>query len=89
MEELSLWKLDLSGIPHKLLNDLVSLLVDFYKEHLRRDVDAGKLAPVDPWVMLRGFLMAAMQTYASICILVADNRPKRLMLQGQSLTDPF
>lgn len=75
-------KLDLPAVPHKLLNDNLEVVFKFYREHLRRDVDAGRLTPADPWVMVHGFLIAAMQTYASICILLADNRPKRLMLQA-------
>jgi hypothetical protein len=85
MEELQQWKLDLPGIPHKLLNEPLEILVNFYKEHMRRDIDAGRLTPPDPWVLLRGLLLAAMQTYASICILLADRRPKRLMLQAAVL----
>jgi hypothetical protein len=79
------WKQNLPGFPHKLLDDLLSLLVEFYKEHLRRDIDTGRLTPTDPWVMLRGLLLAGMQTYASICILLAEKRPKRLMLQAAIL----
>lgn len=81
-EELPQWKRELPPVQHKLFNDLLDVLVEFYKEHIRRDIDAGRLNPADPWVMLRGFLMAAMQTYASICILLADKRPKPLMLQA-------
>lgn len=82
MEEFPKWKRELPGVPHKVFNEPLSVLVEYYKEHIQRDLDAGQLAPPDPWIILRGFLVAAMQTYASICILLADKRPKRLMLQA-------
>jgi hypothetical protein len=82
MEPFPVWKQDRPRTPHKLLNDLVKSLVDYYGEHLRRDREDGKLYPPDAWDLLRGFLTAAMQTYAGICILVADKRPKPLMLQA-------
>jgi hypothetical protein len=82
MEPFPVWKQDRPRTPHKLLNDLVKLLVDFYSEHLRRDREDGRLHPPDAWDLLRGFLTAAMQTYAGICILLADKRPKPLMLQA-------
>lgn len=82
MEEFPQWKQELPAVPHKLFHEPLNVLVEFYKEHIRRDIDAGRLSPADPWVMLRGFLVAAMQTYGSICILLADSRPKRLMLQA-------
>lgn len=37
---------------------------------------------MDFWVVARASLISGMQTYAAICILLADNRPKRLMLQA-------
>lgn len=82
MEELPIWKRELPATPHKLLNDLVTILVEFYSEHLRRDRRDGRLQPGEAWDLLRGFLIAAMQTYASICILLQEKRPKRLMLQA-------
>jgi len=82
MEELPQWKRELPPIPHKLFNEALNLLAEFYKEHIRRDIDARRLTPPDSWIMLRGFLVAAMQTYASICILLEDKRPKPLMLQA-------
>lgn len=84
-DELPRWKRELPATPHKLLNDLVTLLVNFYLEHLERDTKAGRLAPSEPWQLLRGFLLAAMQSYASICVLLAEKRPKRLMLQAAVL----
>ena len=85
MEELPIWKQELPATPHKPLNNLVEVLVEFYGEHLRRDRTDGRLQPGEAWVLLRGFLIAAMQTYASICILLAEKRPKRLMLQANVL----
>jgi len=72
-------------VPHKLFHEPLEALVNFYKEHIQRDTNAGRLTPPDLWVVLRGFLVAAMQTYASICILLAEKRPKRLMLQAAIL----
>src|SRR5688572_4610023 len=79
------WKRELPVTPHKLLNDLVTLLTNFYLEHLERDTASGRLLPSEPWQLLRGYLLAAMQSYASICILLAEKRPKRLMLQAAVL----
>lgn len=55
MEDLPVWKQDLPATPHKLLNDLVTLLAAFYDEHLRRDAIDGKLKPREAWELLRGF----------------------------------
>jgi hypothetical protein len=85
VEELPQWKHELPSFPHKLLNAGLVVVVEFYKEHIKRDVDAGRLKPTDYWIMLRGFLIGAMQTYASICLLLADKRPKPLMLQANVL----
>ena len=80
-------------IPHKLVNDLVNVVVDYYREHIRRDVQDGRLKPARGWLFLQGLLVAAMQTYASICALLAEKRPKPLMLQanvlGRSLFEIF
>ena len=48
-------------------------------------MDDGKLKPYEFWVQLRGLLISAEQTYAAVCILLADKRPKRLMLQASIL----
>ena len=86
MEDLPKWtRPPLPRIPHRLLNEPFNLVVEFYKEHIRRDVDARRLQPPDFWLMCRGMLIAAAQTYASICILLADKRPKPLMLQATVL----
>jgi len=85
LEEFPQWKHEVPGVPHKLFQEPLELLVKFYKEHVQRDTNAGRLTPPDLWVVLRGFLVAAMQTYASICILLAEKRPKRLMLQAAIL----
>jgi hypothetical protein len=85
MEELPVWKQNVPATPHALLNDLVTVLVDFYVEHIRRDAEDGRLQSRESWELLRGFLIAGMQTYASICILLAEKRPKRLMMQASVL----
>jgi hypothetical protein len=82
MDEFPKWKQDLPSVPHPLLNDIAKLLSDFYTEHLRRDVDGGRLKPSDSWMLIRGYLIAGIQTYAAICILLSKKRPKPLMLQA-------
>ena len=76
------WKRELPKFPHKMYNEPLEKLLEFYKEHIRRDVNSGKLLPAGFWEVARLFLISAMQTYAAICILLADNRPKRLILQA-------
>ena len=49
MEELPIWKQELPATPHKLLNNLVTVLVEFYGEHLRRDRADGRLQPGKAW----------------------------------------
>ncbi len=82
MDKLPQWKRELPPVPHKLFNEALNVVVEFYKEHVMRDIGTAQLTPSDSWIMVRGFLVAAMQTYASICILLADKRPKQLMLQA-------
>jgi hypothetical protein len=82
MEEFPQWKHEVPRVPAKLFNEPLHVLVEFYKEHVRRDVDSARLTPPEPFTMLRWFLVAGMQTYAAVCILLADKRPKRLMLQA-------
>lgn len=43
MEELPQWKRELPPVPHKLFNEPLDVVVEFYKEHVRRDIDAGRL----------------------------------------------
>ena len=85
MDEFPIWKRELQAFPHKLFNDLANTLVEFYKEHIQRDVESGRLAPADYWFMMRGFLIAGAQTYAGVCLLLAEKRPKPLMLQAAVL----
>ena len=85
MQEFPQWKRELPAVPHKLFHEPLELLVKFYTEHIERDTTSGRLTPLDSWIMLRGFLVGAMQTYASICVLLAEKRPKRLMLQAAIL----
>jgi hypothetical protein len=76
------WKQELTEFPHKMFNEPLEQLVEFYKEHITRDVNSARLRPAGFWLVARLFLISAMQTYAAICILLVDNRPKRLMLQA-------
>lgn len=76
------WKQQLPAFPHKLYNVPLKLLIEFYKEHIRRELEDGKLKPPDFWVVLRGFLISAAQGYEAICILLAEKRPKPMMLQA-------
>ncbi len=85
MDELPKWKRTLPSVDHSLFNHPANIAIEFYKEHLLRDVDSGQLQPADVWRALRGFLVAAAQTYAAVCILLAKNRPKPLMLQAEVL----
>jgi len=85
MEDLPKWKHEIPSFPHSLVNDAANLLTEFYKEHIRRDIHGGRLKPANFWDILRGFLIAAMQTYASICILLSKKRPKPLMMQASVL----
>jgi len=79
------WKRELPSLPHKLYSEPLMVLVEYYKEHLRRDVDAGKLRPYEFWFLLRGVLISAAHSYAAICVLLEDKRPKPLMLQASIL----
>ena len=83
--EIKKWVHQVPGVPHSLLNDAINSAVEFYKEHIRRDVNDGKIGPANYWMLLRGYLIAAMQTYAGICILLSKKRPKPLMLQAAIL----
>ena len=82
MDERPTWKQALPSVPHKLLIEPANIVTEFYKEHLCLDVDSGRLQPSDAWIVLRSFLVAAAQTHAAVCILLAENRPKPLMLQA-------
>ncbi len=79
------YKVKLPGSPFKLYDEPLKLLIEFYKEHIRRDNADGKLKPTAAWVTLRGLLISAEQTYAAVCILLSEKRPKRLMLQAAIL----
>lgn len=76
------WKNELPSFPHKLLDDPLRKAVEYRLEHLRRDAQDGKIGPFKAWLVLRGLLLAAMQNYASVCILLSSKRPKPLMLQA-------
>jgi hypothetical protein len=72
-------------VPFKLYDDPLKVLVEFYKEHIRRDIDGARLAPTEFWVVLRGLLVGAAQTYTAVCLLLSEKQPKRLMLQATML----
>src|SRR6266850_453773 len=73
---------DLPRVPHKLTNDLITVVGDYYQEHVRRDASALALSPAAGWQLTHGFLLAARQGYAAICMLLAEKRPKPLLLQA-------
>ena len=85
MTEYPQWKRDLPSIPFDLISKPLMVVVEFYKEHVSRDMSAGRLRPFEYWRLMRGLLISGAQTYAAICLLLADKRPKRLMLQGSIL----
>jgi hypothetical protein len=72
-------------VPFKLFDDPLKVLIEFYKEHIHRDIDGAKLAPAEFWVVLRGLLTSAAQIYTAVCLLLSEKRPKRLMLQAAIL----
>lgn len=57
----------------------------YFKEHVRRNSEDGSLKPELFWITVRGLLVSGEQTYAAICALVADRRPKTLPLQASIL----
>ena len=85
MGEFPKWKHELPSFPFAVINTPLTSLTEYYREHLRRDVRDSRLQPPDYWVTIRGFLISATQTYSAICILLADKRPKPLMLQAAIL----
>jgi hypothetical protein len=85
MAEYPKWKHEAPHIPFELINKPLMIVVEFYKEHIGRDVSGGRLKPYEYWFLMRGFLISAVQSYAAICMLLAEKRPKRLMLQADIL----
>ncbi|MEO5823112.1 MAG: hypothetical protein ABIT71_21625 [Vicinamibacteraceae bacterium] len=81
-DECPKWKVDLPAFPHKMIDTPLALVCDFYLEHLERDAKAGRLAPTAFWVICRGLMLGARQGYASVCLLLAEKRPKPLLLQA-------
>jgi hypothetical protein len=79
------WKHDLPVVTYGLLKDASSVLTDFYKEHIRRDVDPGTLKPTDYWTTLHGLVVAATQTHAAIGLLLSEKQPKPFILQATIL----
>ena len=82
MTDWPVWKHELPALPHKLFNDAVNNVTEFYKANLEVDAKRGRLRPVNYWVINRGLLLSAMQTYAAVCILLAEKRPKPFLLQA-------
>jgi hypothetical protein len=85
VQQLPELKVELPGSPFPLYHEPLNVLIEFYKEHIRRDTNDGKLRPTEAWVALRGLLISAAQTYSAVCILLSEKRPKRLMLQAAIL----
>ena len=79
------WKHELPGFPHKLFDAALKIVFEFYTEHIDRDIKSGRLRPTNYWVLNRGLLVGAMQTYAAICLLLSEKRPKPLRLQANIL----
>src|SRR5262245_55718955 len=75
-------KQDLPSYPHALFNEPLEKLFEYYKEHIKRDIQSGRLHPQDFWTVARFFLISGIQTYAAILLLLQEKRPKRLMLQA-------
>ena len=76
------WKPELPVFRHEIIDTPLKQVVDFYLEHLKRDTQAGKLMPCNFWLVCHGFLLAARQSYASVCLLLSAKRPKPFMLQA-------
>ena len=83
------WKVDLPAFPHKMTDAPLTLVSDFYLEHLERDAKAGRLEPLGFWVVGRGLLLGARQGYAAMCLLLSEKRPKPLLLQAGILNRSF
>jgi hypothetical protein len=78
-------KRDLPRFPHKLTHETLAAVTKYYTEHVRRDTAEARLAPSDMWRLVDGFVLAASQTYGAVCSLLADKRPKPLLLQAAVL----
>jgi hypothetical protein len=74
---------DLPAVSHKTIDGPLMNASRYFKEHLRRN--EGALKPEAFWVAVRGLLISGEQTYAGVCALVADRRPKTLPLQASIL----
>ncbi|HVN82239.1 MAG TPA: hypothetical protein VMW38_24860, partial [Terriglobia bacterium] len=86
MAEYPKWNYEAPHIPFELINKPLMVVVEFYKEHVGRDVSGGRLKPTEYWFLMHGFLISAVQSYAAIRILLAEKRPQRLMLQAAILS---
>lgn len=73
----------LPSVSHKTIDGPLMKASRYFKEHLRRR--EGSLQPELFWITVRGLLISGEQTYAAICALVADRRPKTLPLQASIL----
>ena len=57
------WKVGLPAFPHKMTDAPLTLVSDFYLEHLERDAKARRLEPLGFRVVCRGLLLGARQGY--------------------------
>ncbi len=78
------WRVDLPWTDFKMYAEPLEVVLRFYKTHLQRDMQDGKLKG-DAWFFVRGFLVSSIQSFAAICALVSEKRPKPLVLQAQIL----
>jgi hypothetical protein len=82
MEDFPVWKHELPGFPHRVIDLPLKSVVDFYLTTLERGTRDGKLTPANLWIVCRGLLLGAIQSYVAVCLLLAEKRPKPLMLQA-------
>ena len=82
MDTLPKYRHEVQSVPHALIDTPLRLVVDFHLEHLERDTKDGKLRPTNFWIVNRGLLLGSMQSYANVCLLLAEKRPKPFLSQA-------
>jgi hypothetical protein len=82
MDEFPNWQQELPAFPHKMFDTPLKAVVEYYLEHIQRDTQDGKLGPANYWILLRGLLLGAFQSYAAVCLLLSGKRAKPFMLQA-------